>query len=98
MCTPHFKVKLYLQSEMLTKKEKENLAALRSHCVRGMKHNFLKTYSPLNREREANLKDTQSHILICKSLNEGAQIPLYEIYSENYVNQTQNEIKKSSQD
>ena len=43
MCTPHFKVKLYLQSEMLTQKEEEMLAALRSHCVQGMKHNFLKT-------------------------------------------------------
>ena len=43
MFTPHFKVKLYLQSEMLTKKEKEIFAALRSHCVTGMKHNFLKT-------------------------------------------------------
>ena len=68
----------------LHKKEKEMLAALRSHCVGGIKHNFPKMYKnslfcPQNHEREANVKeDTQSQILICKSLSEGVQIPLYE--------------------
>ena len=36
----NFKIQSYLQSEMLTQKEKEMLTALRSHCVRGIKHNF----------------------------------------------------------
>jgi hypothetical protein len=90
-----FNVQSYLQSEILTQKEKEMLTALRSHCVRGIKHNFSKMYKnslfcPLNCENGANIKeDTQSHILICKSLSAGVQIPLHDIYSDNIVNQTQ---------
>ena len=35
-----FKVQPYLQSESITQKEKHILTALRSHSVRGIKHNF----------------------------------------------------------
>ena len=41
-------------------------------------------------ENEANMKaDTQSHILERRSLSQGVQIPLSDIYSDNIVNQTQ---------
>ena len=57
----NFKVKSYLQSEILAQKENEMLTALRSNCVRGIKLNFPKMYKnslfcPLNCEREANMK------------------------------------------
>ena len=84
-----FKVQPYLQSERITQKEKDMLTALRSHSVRGIKHNFPKMFKnslfcPLNCESEVAKKlDTQSHILVCKSLSDGVELDLSDIYSEN---------------
>ena len=87
------KVQPYLQSELLTTKEKNMLTALRSHSVRGIRHNFSKMYKkalfcPLKCESETFQKDdTQSHILTCKALSAGVQQPLTDIYSEDIVKQ-----------
>ena len=83
-----FKVQPYLQSERITQKEKDMLTALRSHSVRGIKQNFplffYTLFCPLNCESEVAKKlDTQSHILVCKSLSDGVELDLSDIYSEN---------------
>ena len=64
-----FKVQPYLQSESITQKEKDMLTALRSHGVRGIKHNFPKMFKnslfcPLNCESEVAKKTghTISHL------------------------------------
>ena len=90
-----FSIQPYLQSELLSQKDKEMLTSLRSHSVRGIRHNFRKLFRnslhcPLKCENEDFQKeDTQSHILSCKSLSDGVEQPLTDIYHDNIMVQAQ---------
>ena len=72
--------------------------ALRSHCVRGIKHNFSKMYKQnlkcsLNCSDENVFEDTQEHVLYCKILNNSVQeTPLiHYMYGDTYQ---QNQLSK----
>ena len=71
------------------------LTSLRSHSVRGIRHNFGKLFRnslhcPLKCENEDFQKeDTQSHILSCKSLSDGVEQPLTDITHDNIMVQAQ---------
>ena len=92
------KVQEYLTSEIFSTKEANMMTALRSHCVRGIKHNFSKMYKQnlkcsLNCSAENVFEDTQEHVLYCKILNNSVQeTPLiHYMYGDTYQ---QNQLSK----
>jgi hypothetical protein len=92
------KVQEYLTSEIFSTKEANMMTALRSHCVRGIKHNFSKMYKhnmkcSLNCSAENVFEDTQEHVLYCKILNNSVQeTPLiHYMYGDTYQ---QNQLSK----
>ena len=69
------KLQEYLTSELFSTKEAQMLTALRSHCIRGVRHNFSKMFKnnskcPLNCSELTPHEDTQEHVLYCKTLNQ----------------------------
>ena len=65
----------YLTNNLLNNNEANMLTAMRSHCVRGIKHNFPKMFKtnlncPLNCVKETPYADTQEHVLNCSSLRQ----------------------------
>ena len=68
-------------------KEAKMLTALRSNCVKGIRHNFSKQYkdcmkcpsqcNPLNQQ-----EDTQDHILFCTKLSKGIYPQINQIYGD----------------
>ena len=62
------KLQEYLTGELFSTKEAHMLTALRSHSVRGVRHNFSKNFKnylkyPLNCSEQTPHKDTQEHVL-----------------------------------
>ena len=81
------KIQPYLTSDMFTQDDRKTLTALRSHCVKGVRHNFSKLFKlclkcPLKCNREAPQEDTQDHLLKCVKLSKGINLNLNDIVSE----------------
>ena len=72
---------------MLSQDDRKTLTALRSHCVKGIRHNFSKMYKmslkcPLLCNDESPQEDTQDHILKCTKLSKGTQMNINKIYDD----------------
>ena len=85
-------VQPYLISDMFSDEDRKTLTALRSHCVKSIRHNFTKMYKkslkcPLQCNHEAPQEDTQEHILSCSKLSKGTQINIDCIVSQNIEEQ-----------
>ena len=77
----------YLLSDMLSQDDRKTLTALRSQCVKGIRHNFSKMYKmslkcPLLCNDESPQEDTQDHILKCTKLSKGTQMNINKIYDD----------------
>ena len=67
-------IQTYLKSSSLCQEEINMLTAIRSKCVRGIKHNFRSqfkqcTHCPLKCNSEQAQEDTQEHLLMCAKLS-----------------------------
>ena len=88
-----FQTQPYLQSEIITQTEAETLTALRSQCLRGIKHNFPKMFDrslccPLKCfPAGSELEDTQPHILQCKVLQLENQVNIFDMNSDDIEKQ-----------
>ena len=77
----------YLLSDILSQDDRKTLTALRSQCVKGIRHNFSKMYKmslkcPLLCNDESPQEDTQDHILKCTKLSKGTQMNINKIYDD----------------
>ena len=87
------KTQPYLESDLFPQSEVETLTALRSHCVRGIKHNFPKMFDrslncPIDCEH-INQEDNQDHVLNCKILTKETQTNISYIYSDDIEQQAE---------
>ena len=79
-------IQSYLKSNSLCQEEICMLTAIRSKCVRGIKHNFRSqfkqcTHCPLKCNSEQAQEDTQEHILVCTKLS-GSRLECDFAYTE----------------
>ena len=85
----------YLKSALFTQKDVKILTALRSHCLKGIKMNFQKMHKlsiscPLKcSTEEAQVEDTQEHLITCKKLNGESETNISNMYSVNLLEQAQ---------
>ena len=91
----------YLVSDGLSEEGKKTLTALRSHCLKGIRHNFPKMYKmslkcPLECNKEAPQDDTQEHILSCTKLSKGTQMNMDLIVDQHSEEQAKVAILVSS--
>ena len=85
---PTLNIQPYLTSDLVSQDNAKTLTALRSQCVKGVRHNFTKMYKkslkcPLQCNLETPQEDTQEHILICGKLSQGKQMNLNDIFASN---------------
>ena len=85
-------VQSYLTSDILSQDNAKLLTALRSQCVKGVRHTFPKMYKkslrcPLQCNVESPQGDTQEHILVCEKLSKGNQIDINDIFASDVEEQ-----------
>ena len=75
----------YQKSEAISTETAKILTAVRSQCLKGIRHNFSKMYKkslkgPLQCNLSSPQEDTQEHLLSCMKLGEGSQLMLDDIF------------------